>query len=605
MSLRRQGDSTESPDSLLGKDLIDVHGMCAFEYESTVGRPVKSVSQSLWLPLVFLACIWTAIIIVINPVGEFMVNDDWAYVRCLESLMHTLRMETTGHGPIHASGGPALITHLLWGWGFVKIAGFSLTVLRVSVLTLGVLASVVLFLMLRRCGCPPCVSMVGTLSMVFNPLFLSQCFTFMTDITFTSFALVSVWLFYLGVEKAHTWIIGLGFLVALAATLTRQFGLVLPIGFVATCFLHSGGDILGRRKMVMQALILTIIPWMGYEILLQRLGSTPLSEHNVLHNAVNSALSMEWTQYVRFLSWNLFVSVLGYVCFFLSPILALRYRDFWAIKAFRYFVYVSTVVLVACEAMYALGMIDPPVILNGNVIFNCGVGPVVLKDTYILGITRAATLPKAIYFFVVYWTVIAAVVFGALAVDGVKNLVRREDTAPGSSRSFLATSCLFTALLYLAIIVPLAPYDRYLILPCALLIIWIVVSIPPGRTAVVSRGVMILVAAPLMCFAVFSVFGTRDFLEMKRSLTAAHKYVLNDLKASPRDVDGGFEFNGYHCYKKGMPYRKGLSWWWVERERYLITLGPLAGYHVIRTFPFQRWLGPDGSVHLLQPGEDR
>ena len=93
---------------------------------------------SVWVPLVFLTGIWTAIIFIVNPVGEFMVNDDWAFVRCLESLMREGRLETTGHGPSNAPGGPALITHLLWGLAFVKTAGFSLTVLRVSVLTLGV-----------------------------------------------------------------------------------------------------------------------------------------------------------------------------------------------------------------------------------------------------------------------------------------------------------------------------------------------------------------------------------------------------------------------------------------------------------------------------------
>ncbi len=545
--------------------------------------------------------VWAVVIVIIDPVGEFMVNDDWAYVRSLESLIQDGSLKTTGHGPLHAPGGPALITHLLWGLAFVKVAGFSLTVLRASVLTLGVLASLVVFVMLRRCGASACLSVFGTMTLIFNPLFLSQCFTFMTDITFTSFALVAVFFFHIGAERTNTWIIVLGLAFALAATLTRQFGLVLPVGFVATCFLHPKGKELGRLKMVVLGLVITVVPWMGYEVFLHWLGSTSIVEHSMLQNAVTNACSMDWRQYTRFLSRHLIVSTLGYVCFLISPILAARYGSFWSARSFRYVVLILTVMLLAYETILLLGIVDPPLVMNGNVIYDLGIGPIVLKDTYIMGIERSANLPKPVYAIIVYWTLIAAVVFITLVVDAVRNPMWIDRSPASSSRSFLATNCLLTALLYMAIVVPLAPYDRYLIFPCALLILWIISSMPPREEFELSLAAAIPIAVPLICLVVFSIFGTRDFMEMKRSLAAAHNYVLNVLKANPCEVDGGFEFNGYHCYEKGLPHRKGLSWWWVDKEKYLITLGALPAYRVMRTFPFQRILGPDGSIHILEP----
>ena len=71
--------------------------------------------SSLCIPLLVLVAVWTVIVLIVNPVGEFMVNDDWAFVRALETLAFEGRMPTTGWGPSWAPGGPSLIVHLLWG----------------------------------------------------------------------------------------------------------------------------------------------------------------------------------------------------------------------------------------------------------------------------------------------------------------------------------------------------------------------------------------------------------------------------------------------------------------------------------------------------------
>jgi hypothetical protein len=90
-------------------------------------------------------------------------------------------------------------------------------------------------------------------------------------------------------------------------------------------------------------------------------------------------------------------------------------------------------------------------------------------------------------------------------------------------------------------------------------------------------------------------------MEMKRSEKKAQDYLVHQLKVEPCDIDGGLEFNGYHCYSPDFRPKKGLSWWWVHKEDYLLTLGDLPGYRLIRTFPFIRYLGPDGAVFVLKP----
>ena len=94
-----------------------------------------------WFPWVALLLVWGVIIVVVDPRGEFMVNDDWAFVRSLEAFRSTGSIMVTGWGPPGAPGGPALLVHLLLGDLFSRIFGFSLTTLRVAVLTMGILGS--------------------------------------------------------------------------------------------------------------------------------------------------------------------------------------------------------------------------------------------------------------------------------------------------------------------------------------------------------------------------------------------------------------------------------------------------------------------------------
>jgi len=105
----------------------------------------------------------------------------------------------------------------------------------------------------------------------------------------------------------------------------------------------------------------------------------------------------------------------------------------------------------------------------------------------------------------------------------------------------------------------------------------------------------------VICLGLWSTCQVHDFMEMKRSQKQAHDYALQKLGVNPCSMDGGFEFNGYHCYRNDFQPHQGLSWWWVSREDSLVTLGPLPGYRVLQIFPFQRYCGPSGAIHLLQP----
>lgn len=551
--------------------------------------------RSLWIDIAALLLFWALIIAAVNPCGEFMVNDDWAFVKSLEVLRAEGRMPTTGWGPEHAPGGPSLIVHLLWGMVFTKAVGFSLTALRLSVLSLGILGSIATLVLLRLAGAPRWLAMVGALTLVLNPLYLALSFTFMTDVTFTTMAVVSGLFLWLGATRSNMGLIAVGFTFALVAVLVRQVGLVIPFGFVAACALHPDGARLGRLKVLVLAFVIVVVPWALYEAALAFAGSTPFTHHQIIHNIVREPLERGFPDYLAVLAGRVAHAALGYTCVLISPVVAVRLAEFLTARWFRGVVIVLTAGTVLLEAAILTGMIDPPVFLHRNVIFDFGLGPVLLKDTYILGITRTWTMPKWIFYLIAYWAVISMVVVAALSASCFKDLMGR-----GGKSSFLGSFALLCAIAYVGIIVLTGFHDRYLIPLCFFVVVWLVAE-APLEVRTFSATKLALAGVPLILMASFSVPALHDFMELKRSVAKANDTLLKEFKVDPCRSDGGFEFNGYHCYRPDFRSKDGLSWWWVSAEEYVVTLGPLPGFQVVRTFPFSRWLGPDGAVFILRP----
>jgi hypothetical protein len=568
--------------------------------DAPVSRP-SFRSSGIIAAAAILALAWIVIGAMIDPRGEFMINDDWAFVRTLETLVSEGRLASTGWGPSFAPGGPALLTHLIWGWLFTHFWGFSLTALRISVLVLGILGSVALLILLRLLKAGAAEALLATLTVVFNPLFLSQSFTYMTDVTFTSMMILSVMFLAIGVEGPRIFVIAIGLVFALLAILTRQLGLAIPAAFVLTLFVHPAGRAIGRWKGLCLTVILVIIPWVAYEYYLSAIGSTPISRHLVLQEIFLNPITKGFPDYFKFLFGNLFSCGLMYIGLFILPVLALKYRPLLSWAPFRRFLLIFTGMFVIFEVALISGILNAAAAFCPNVIFDFGIGPVLLKDVYIMGEQRAWTLPPAVYYPIVYWAAVAVAGFLSLAFWSLARLLKGLTSREGPEIAFLPSLCLIAGLLYLGVIVLSGFQDRYLIAPCVLFIIWLVSDRESSVQPVFTPPAVILAAASLVCLTYFSVTGVHDFMELKRAQKKAVDYLVQEKDVNPCHIDAGFEFNGYHCYDPNFQPVKGLSWWWVHKEDYLLTLGSLSGYETVRTFSFRRYAGPPGAIYVLKP----
>ncbi|MEW6266562.1 MAG: glycosyltransferase family 39 protein [Thermodesulfobacteriota bacterium] len=542
-------------------------------------------------PVLPLVCLWALTAWLVEPWGEFTINDDWSFVHSLKALTAEGRMIPTGWG----KGGPALIVHLLWGALFTYLFGFSLTVLRISVMVLGLSGSVALLFLLRSLGVTARLSLFGALVLTCNPLFLSQSFTFMTDVTFAALTIFALFWLHRGVESKSTGLIAVGLIFCLAAILTRQIGLVTPLGFICVGLLHPVGRDLGRRRLIILTLVLVFLPWLGWEWFLAAAGSTPVTRHEVFNNIYGYFVRKGPVEYIIFLLSRFLLVSPGYLAFSLAPLLLLQTGSRWSHSRFRVILAAYATVFFIFEALILAGAISPPVRLHYNVLTPQGLGPLLFKDTYLLGYERFPLLTAPLFYLLVFFTAPLAVFLLARIVSSLKKLLT------GDPPPFTSALALVSGLAYLGIITFTGFHDRYLIPVIALFIIWLLSDAAEDSAAPGLDRQGAAAGAVLLLLAVLSVAGLHDFMAVKRAALKAHEYLTTELKADPCRVDGGFEFNGFHCNRPDFKPRPGLSWWWVDREDYLVTLGPLPDYQIVKLFPVRRWLGRDGAVYVLKP----
>ena len=106
---------------------------------NTSSRADARGSRAAVLPAVFdvalLAALWIGAVLVVNPAGNFPLNDDWAYGKAVRGMV-----EQGSFRPC-PWGGMTLISQAVWGSLFCLPAGFSFTTLRFSTLCLARSAS--------------------------------------------------------------------------------------------------------------------------------------------------------------------------------------------------------------------------------------------------------------------------------------------------------------------------------------------------------------------------------------------------------------------------------------------------------------------------------
>ncbi len=529
-------------------------------------------------PWFFLTFVWLLLILLIQPQGEFPLNDDWQYAYAVKGLLEDGQLSYRGYFS------PIVLIQVLWGYAFHLLLGqsFSFTVLRWSTLVLVPLGTYLIMKFGRSLGNESAFSdwFLGALFCT-SPLLVALAPSFMSDVPFLVVALWSIWAYWRFHESGKTTLLAAALFLAFLAFYIRQPGLVLPLAFGLHHAWHGWSLTKSPPRLTLVWPVLLGLACSALFLLSWELGVKPglQLDENFKSDAQNYLALLFSSPSSFFLTWALrMVKSFIYLSFFTLPLLPFfwrltNFRSIWSKGSIRWLIIVISAGLVI-TAHWA----GKPFPFGGNIFFNFGLGPELLADAYTLKLGHTPHLPQFIldilHFLAASWG-LSLLYF---VYNHYRRLARRQ-------QSFLQCWIIVSGL-YLSLMAITSYYDRYVLLPLALLLPFLISLLQSTRKFNLRAWPLFL---PLFLFGLFSVVATHDYLAWNRARATAWHW-LEEQNHSIQEVDAGYEWNGWLNYGETRIDAEDVPFWWVTDNRYILAFGPIAGYEEIHAVSYHRYL---------------
>lgn len=501
----------------------------------------------------------------INPIGEFCLNDDWAYASSVKTLLK--------QGKFQVGSWPAmtLYAHVLWGFVFSKIFGFSFTILRVSILFLSFITLCITENFFFRLTKNKTYSFTISILFLFNPLFLSLSNSFMTDISFFSFFLMSIYFFhqFYSLKKMKFLIIGFG--VSLIAIFIRQLGIILPLSFLLVSFFMSIYSKKWRKIMFISLLfsIFTFILLFLFEKHVFNTLNAQSSFQGLFYSKKTIEISFLKTLEHFYVRLGL---MLLYSGLFLFPILIPRSHDIWL--RFKSSTFISKTITCFFLSLIIFVFHYFPC---GNYIYDCGIGLETTIDLMDLKQNLSHT-----YFIELFIIIkIISVAGNVLLIMELFSFCKPLNYLKGflTQNQFLLF-CIITLFLYqILITISFSFFDRYSI--CFFTLCLLIITLRNFDNNRLSS----LTILTLIFYSIFSVFCIKDYFNYNKIKTK----LTNDLETVnhilPENINGGFEYNMWQSYSTENDFK-----WENNYKTYVVSFSKIAGYSKIKQYSYQRYV---------------
>jgi hypothetical protein len=540
------------------------------------------------LTLPSLVILYLLAIFLVQPSGDFPLNDDWSYAVLVRTLLfdHDWRPSGWNSAPI--------ITQSLLAAPFCLFTTCSYEALRVFSLVCGLVLLVSSYFLFRRVTRSEFTAGLATTAVALNPVNFQLSFTFMTDIPFAALLTLSMLAFLKTLRSDSIALYVAACLLAVAATLCRQLGLCVPLAYLAMSAFVPG---LRGRRIVRAALplVLCISTFALFELWLQQTGRLPALYHQnegvILSNLRDPALL------IKLVIANLTIAFLYFGLFGL-PVLILRQLPpvGWPNPWLRWTPRCVAAVAVLCACIvFSLVRMMPA---GHNILIKQGLGPLTLRDGYVLGLDNVPSLPVPFWVVVTALSVIGLFKLAELVASfSLRLIIERGDvTAEGRTDAVFAFLCTGA---YLTPLIVGRFFDRYLMAFLPIVLMFVLAA----TTAVPREHLWRNAVAGALCaaFAIFAVLGTHDYLSWNRARWEAIADAQRLDGATVTTMDGGFEFNGSTSYDAAYVQSPDKSWWWVKGDTFQITFGPVPGMTELRRYPYVNYLPPaTRHIYLLR-----
>ena len=509
----------------------------------------------------FLILIFIAAEFIVNPIGEFPLNDDWSYSKSV------LIYHNEGKYEIGDFGAMTLFTHLGWGILFTKIFGFSFTALRFSTLISSFIGLAILNKLVVNINSSKPLGFISALILLFNPMYFNLTNTYMTDVNFNTLCLLSCYLAYSFFQTKHIQTLIFFFLTTIFLTLLRQFGLIAPISFFIACFFIK------EKKwcyvsIAAVGVLVVIFCLKSYEKNLSEI--LTLGSSYKFSGKINLFTESFWTNLIANTKER-FSTTLLQIVFYCFPIALLYLPSL--IKEFK----ISTLILAFIfNSTLAFLLFKEEPFPYKNIFSNMCLGPETFYEssqTYISH-TYSETfkdLMKPLKFgfsFVTFF--VASLTLVKLAKLKKQRLFFKPE--------ILFLMCLFVT--YMVMIFMTESYfDRYTI-PLITISLIFLAYVNKKFEANLWNAL-----APLLLLFYISFAGTKDYFTLNKKKWEAFNYLKNEKKIESHLINAGFEVN---CWNGGQK-----TWWTnfmgLEGYDYLIQFKSEDGFKLYKEYEFQRY----------------
>ncbi len=545
-------------------------------------------------------------VILVNPIGDFPLNDDWAYGQTVKSLLDT------GNFILSDWTATNLLSQALWGTLFCIPFGFSFTVLRFSTLTLGMIGVLATYGLLRSTYANSGMATVGAILIAVNPIYLGLSHTFMPDIPFFSLSIVACYFFILGWKHSSNRLLMVGLVVTYINLLGRQASFIFLLTF-------GLAHIIGNEKTLKtflegsSAIFIGFLVQFLYQISLSKILGKPALYGNQIHLLLENLLTQSPLRLIQLFTSNILI-MLVYVGLFLLPFLIVFIRVFCT-KSGKpqrnlLFLFLLSVIYVSLLGLFRLTGQEMPLI--GNILTSTGIGPISISGYFLESSIGYWTLK----FFRMSLTGLAllGLVLLCLTIFSVLNFSVKSDAERShtsiSIKIFLVASTILYPLSFSGLSTKFW-FDRYLLvlvpLMMATLLFWVGPEDTNGDRLKGQKHVMASALSSLLIlfYGVFSVASVHDYLMANKIHWQALDELMEVSQVLPSDIDGGFEFNGWYfgqkleiCnpdYKPSSPSSL-VSWgdfsclWGDDSKPYTTSFSAREGYQIAKQYDVNSWL---------------
>jgi 4-amino-4-deoxy-L-arabinose transferase-like glycosyltransferase len=553
--------------------------------QTTVDQ-VSHFDRNDFVAMTFLFLLASLLFFSIKPVGEFPLNDDWAYILPVKWWVERGVLAFTDWQFM------TLIGQVLLGIAISSFTEFSITNLRVFVLGLAIVSVLAVYSLSKLLGCSRMFATLAALVLLCNPIFLMTSASFMTDVPFLAACLLALVLHFLGLQKNSYLYVFSSWCFVLLACLIRQNGVAVALGFsllgLSRSQFHVDKILIATLPMLLVLGILISYPFVvSNTIGLPTMYRLPVNE---VTNFIKGIFSLK-LGYLLLAGKN-FLVALGYLGLCFIPLFAVvnLNKSMPGKYAFTQRFVTPLICLGLTFLLYYFGRITP---VEANTFFDFG-----------LGVRNLETIDPPVKAHWLFW-------FG-LAFFGIFMCVSVMATAYSNFSNFSLSTAKplrsgYASMIFLIVLVYNLPFltfggiwfDRYTLFNLALFAPLFCLLASKHELNKLRRKATYIT---LTLFAAFGAVGTHDYLEWNRQRWHGLSMLQNTYGIAATEIDGGFEFNNYVARLKG-DFRRPIAEVNVTRKAapYRVALSELPSHEVLNVLPCNTFLyGSPRKVFLLR-----